>query len=424
MHIPTVVIRLDKRRIQTTGPQKGKYRIKLFVTFRVAKDGKLKWDQQPYPLDYYATAEEFNVIFGKDKPRLTEFQDIRNKVRAEEARAIGLIEKYKIYDQKRFDVYWMSKSDLTSIAGQYELKIAELLNAKPKPKVSSAEKYKTSLHSLIEFSHHELSFQEITEEFLQDYETWYTAPDKDGHQLSLTSVGINLRCLRHIFARAIKRNVISAEFNPFGPDGYVIPEGGGEVKNFLEVSEKERFISYRDESETINKYHDFAVFSYFANGLNMSDIFRLKFRAIQEDYIILEREKTKGRKKKKIQRMIIPIHDKMREIINRRGQKSLNPDEYVFPVLKLGMDEGQIFRKVRRYVKKVNAAIKHIFEALGLKAKPTTYTLRHTFANVMMENGATTEDLQYSLGHGSIKTTEHYKHGHSLAKKKKLSEGL
>jgi hypothetical protein len=41
-----------------------------------------------------------------------------------------------------------------------------------------------------------------------------------------------------------------------------------------------------------------------------------------------------------------------------------------------------------------------------------------------MQLGASTDELQDALAHGTAKTTENYKHGFSIERKKKLSTGL
>lgn len=439
---PTVNIRLDKRRIQKTGEHAGKYHIKVFVTFRVVKDGVLAWDQQPYITNQFATQEEFGAAFAQRKPKRADLLLIREKVQADAQRAKDIIDKYEIESQKRFDLHFLPGKNITTAAGQFQYKIDNLLYStdkttgarvlKTNPQISSAEKYQTALNSLIEYGGAHLTFNEITPEWLQGYQDWYTRPreiGKNGNKSvktpSITSVGINLRHLRHIFNQAIKMHVIPAKLYPFGmgEDKFTIPEGGKEVKDFLVPTEKDRLIQFNPNREDISEGYDYGLFCYYSNGINMADIAALRFSKMEKEYFLVEREKTRG-KLKKIKRIVVPIRQEHLDIIKRRGNKTLDPNGYVFPILNDQMGPKEKFAAVRKFVKRTNNALRQIQKELGFDTKLTTYTLRHTFSFMIMHQGGSTEILQDSLGHGSAKTTEAYKHGFMLDTKKKFAEGL
>ena len=441
---PIVNVRLDKRRMTTTGPNAGKYHIKIMVTFITFKGTVKDWDEQPYKTGLFATPEEYAVLMENDpkkKTRIERLKEIRKSIDAKKALAESIIDKYKITDQKKFDLYFLSNHQPESLAGQFDLKINELNEAKPEPKISSAEKYETALHSIQEFFGLNVSFHMCTAERLQQYEDWYTSQNrfKDNpkrkrkpHELevqrkkSLTSVGINMRCLRHIFKRAIKAGIIPQTLYPFGEgeDYYTIPEGGDDTKQFLEHSEKDEFLSWKNESDELMELYDYAVFSYLGFGINFSDIARLRKSEIKGDYISKVRQKKKGRKKKSKQ-LLIPIHQRMREIMWRRGNKTIGkPDDYVFPILNDSMTAQDKFNRIRKLVKDTNEVLALIAKEKNLSIRPTTYTLRHTFSKQFMDMGASTEELQDALAHGTAKTTENYKHGFSMEKKKKFSQGL
>lgn len=183
-------------------------------------------------------------------------------------------------------------------------------------------------------------------------------------------------------------------------------------------------MGYADQViEKRNRLHDYALFSYLGFGMNLSDLARLRKTKVFKTYLTIDRQKTKGKKKKQ-KITTIPLHPLMKEIIARSGKRSLAPDDYVFPILDLSMDEEAIFYKIRDLVDDVNTVLALINKELNFELKPTSYTLRHTFAYKFMEDGATTEELQDALAHGLKQTTENYKHGFGLERKKKFSDGL
>lgn len=473
---PSINVVIDHDRIRTKGPEKGKAHVKVVMTFRVIENGKKKWPQRPYKTGLFCTVDEFRrVMDDKDKRLPTMLLDLRSKINAIRARASHIIDELGATDQQTFESYFLSNHSVEDIAGHFEAKIQELRLTKPRPKISSAEKYETALKSLQEFFGEGviITFNMLTPEKLQEYEDWYTDQPVSRNspvKKSLTSVGINLRCVRHIFKRVIKKGVISSSLFPFGVGLYVIPEGGDDTKKFLDQSEKNLFVNWRHKADehTINniiefrrawfgargaeeypdfatwphnrkdalyyqyaedvvsrrnELHDYTLFSYYGFGMNMSDLARLRRNRVFKDYISIDRQKTKGRKKKQ-KSTIIPLHPVMKDIINRRGKKSLIPNDYVFPILDYGMDEESIFYCIREFVNELNDLLSIIAKECGFEIKPTTYTLRHTFSFNFMAQGATTEELQDALAHGSKQTTENYKHGFALEQKKKYSEGL
>jgi integrase/recombinase XerD len=464
---PTVNIALDKSYIIKKGPEAGKHHIKIWVTFIKWIGGKKDWDQQPYKTELFATPDEFSALMENDpkkKTRIERLKEIRKKVDAQKARAEFIIEKFHVTDKKKFDLLFLSEHKPETLAGQYQIKTNELRNAKPLPKISSAENYQTSLSSLQEFFGEGVSFHDCTAERLQEYENWYIEQPRSKNseeKKSLVSVGINMRALRHIFKRSIKQSIIPETLYPFGSDEdqYCIPEGEGDpTKEFLDTGEKDvflqhRFTAYKCDNcdafvrkqgkqfplcpwckqgslleivdDRFNELHDYAVFSYFANGINAADIFRMRKSQLKPEYIAFNRQKTKGRKKKKAKLHTIPMHSRMQEIIWRRGNKTIGiPDDFVFPVLNVSMTEEEQFKAIRSKVHEIDRMLAKMAKDLKWDVTPTMYTLRHTFSNEYTQAGATTEELQAALAHGSIRTTETYKHGFKMERQKKLSEGL
>lgn len=433
---PTVHIALDKRYAIKSGPDAGKYHAKIWVTF-VRWDGRnKKWDPRGFTTGYFVTEEEFALLMENDpkkRTRIERLKDIRRKLEAEKARAEHIIKTCKVTTEQQFRQYFLSDHKPESLALQFKVKIDEL---DAKKKYSNKENYETSLKSLQEFFGPDVTFHEITPDRLREYEAWYVSQNRDKKGLkgkkSITSVGINMRNLRHIYRRSIRRHIIPESLYPFGSDNdlYVIPEGeSDDTKVFLDTDEKDKFMAYRSNDESDNVLHDYAIFSYYGQGMNFSDIARLtrdnikQHPDLEHGYISIVRKKVAGRKKKNKPLRVV-IHPKMAEIIQRRGNKSLDPHGYVFPILDNTMNEEDIFRRIRKLVSDTNKALARISKALQLSIRPTTYTLRHTFSNQLIDLGASTEELQDALGHASARTTEYYKHGIALAKKKRFSEGL
>lgn len=432
MDTPSVRIGLDLRNFRDSG----RYPVSIIVTFTRVRGLKKVWHRKYYghPAEkYLLTEKEFASFYAA---RSSEIRQIRSEFVALEAKAKQIIERYGVRTAYEFELYYIHNHNPLSIKSQFELKIREL---QAKGQHSTAEKYSTALYSLVEFFCQDkikklpdgernivalfadhVSFYDCTPERLQDYEDWYT-----GRGGSLTSVGINLRHFRHIFNRAIKAKRIPESIYPFGEDKYVIPEGEGDgVKQYMETDYKDQFLAFSIEGQRAESY-DYAVFIYYAHGMNPADVFRIRKAQDLGDHIrVSTRQKTRGKRKKKLKTYLIPVNDRMRQIIARRGTRSLDPNAYLFPVLSDSMSEAEKFRAVRNASRRIDAMLGIMARRLGWTFKPTIYTLRHTFSNEYMDAGATTEELQDALMHGSKRTTEIYKHGFKLQRKKRLSAGL
>lgn len=453
---PTAEISLDLR----VKPVEGKFPVCVKVTFtEIRKKGK-HWNRQYYrhpSLKPYLTREEFDQMM--DKPRHENLKDIKKAFVKLERKASDYIEKYNCITQTKFELYFLSNHKPESLAGQFEIKIKELKDAKPRPKISSAENYENAIKSFEAFFGKDVSFHDCTAERLQEYEDDYVL--KGG---SLATVGIYMRSLRHIFNRAIKTGIIPVTLYPFGEgdDQYCIPEGDGdEVKDFLDTDEKNQFLTHkfsgwrcdnpncgrfiRKESKkfpkcsmcrrgtlhpcedlTYSELHDYASLIYFAHGLNPADIFRLRKTQFKVDHFTLtNREKTKSKKKKKIKTYTVPLPKEAVAIVKRRESKVIGVDDpYLFPILNDQMTEEEKFKAVRAMVRELNRMLEYLYKIYNWSVKPTVYVLRHTFSDQYMQAGATTEELQFALIHQSKRTTETYKHGFRLKSQRKLSESL
>jgi integrase len=155
----------------------------------------------------------------------------------------------------------------------------------------------------------------------------------------------------------------------------------------------------------------------------MKDICMLKYGNIKGDHIYFNRAKTANTKKdgKPID---IVITDKVKEIIEKHGTKPINPDSYIFPFLKNGMNASQQMAQIKQATKQTNKYIKRIAEVIGIKQDISTYTARHSFATVLKRSGVNVAFISDALGHSTIKVTENYLGSFEDDEKKEIAKTL
>ena len=128
----------------------------------------------------------------KDKKVL---QSLKLSCNKELIKADAIIEKMNVFNHRQFEklFYGVLKPE-HSLIEYFE---QEISTKKLVGKVGTASNYQSSLNSLKEFCY-DLSFSDISSEFLRDYESWLLTNGK-----SITTVGIYLRPLRAILLKAI-----------------------------------------------------------------------------------------------------------------------------------------------------------------------------------------------------------------------------
>lgn len=396
-----VSITLDKRRMSTTGEHKDKYPIKIKVNFKVREGKGNKYVVRRYPTGVFCKPGEFN----KKKNDST--------VILAHAKAVELYGKN--LSVTVFERMFTGSGGLEDIKTVFEFAIKKL---REEERDGTAGAYQQALSSFTRFKGEFISFDSVTVDWLKEYERWMVKEHRDkkgqviqeGH--SITTVGIYCRALRTIFNLAIDLKIISGDSFPFGVRKYVIPTGKRKIKKAFTREEKNLILSHRSERAEVNMALDFWAYQYFANGCNMADVAYLQTKDIDGDFLTFDRKKTENTEREK-QSITVYITARMREIILRHGNRSLDPDAYVFPILKPGLTSKQRKETIKDFIKDVNKLLAEAQSEMNkdsarLSIKLTTGTARYTAATLLKRHGIDLSVIAKALGHGSESTTEHY----------------
>ena len=406
----TLAVILDKRRETTTGENAGRYHVKIRLTYTRDK----KTTQRYYVTGVFATEAEFRKIMGnpgKDK----ELQDRQAKVFEIRDKGKAILEKNPFITADDFGDQLLSKGSFKDPLGFMLAYAAEL---EEEGRIGTRDYYMQAHSCFNDYSNGTLYFAMVTPKWLMKWEKWMLERGR-----SITTVAMYARAMRKVFKLAMsdKYKAVSAELYPFGDGKYVIPESLGR-KLALDEQQKDKLLKYPTLVPHVRKSVDMWIFSYFCQGINFADIARLRYRDIQDEVLRFERTKT-IRKRVKRKSIVVVIRQEVRDIIARHGNKSLNPNEYIFPVLRDGLTPEQIKSRVHDFIKEVNDGLEIACRDLEIP-KITTYWARHTFATIAKRKGASTEFIQEALGHADIRTTEAYLDSFDLEAKKKIANML
>lgn len=264
-----------------------------------------------------------------------------------------------------------------------------------------------------------LRFEHITPDFLTTYEQWMShygktsrnknTPDK-GSPASLTTTGIYLRHLRAVVNDAIEANILPRTVYPFGPNGYVVPAGSN-PKKALPRTDIDKIKAYQPIRGTMEqRSHDLWLFTYYCNGINLTDICHLTWTQVdlKANKLTFVRQKTSRSRKQNQTYITAHLRPETLAIIDRWANTDRNPSSYVFPFLTPGMDAQRRKDVVKQITLITNRWTRKIAASLEIDTDVTTYAARHSFATVLLKSKASLAFISKSLGHTNLKTTESY----------------
>ncbi len=378
------------------GRKSGLYPIKLRITF----DRKAKYYQIN---DYSVTEQDFKKIMG-EKPREEHIKEIKYHIVKTQNEAEEIIRKLQYFTFDIFEKEFLlgkKKAD-TNIFNWLDNTYKDLFRQE---RIKTAELYSYAHKSLLKFTKKsELSFYDISVDFLREYEIWFT--ENQGN--SLTTLGIYLRNIRVIFNLAIADGVIVKNAYPFGRRKYIIPSTKN-TKKALPIKDIEKIFKHSViEFSSEDKWKDYWFLSYLCNGANIKDLCTLKWKTVSENKITFLRSKTKSTSRNELKVIEVPLTEEIRQIMAKWCNKDTDSNSYVFPILSHEMNAKKKADVIHQIIKNINKYIKQIALDEGINKKVTTYTARHSFATVLKRSGVSTEFISESIGHADLKTTENY----------------
>lgn len=407
--VSNITIYLDTRREKA----KGLYPVKIRVYF--------DYQTRFYSIGINATENDFKRSYLSQKPR-REYKALKEKIAEHEARANSVKQSLSVFSFDKFEKRLLSPTGSdTDIIYSY---IEVIKDLKKQERINTAISYNASMNSIQKFLKHKgwsitkLAFEKVNEKFLDEYERWVLSEGNNR-----TTVGIYLRTLRAIFNTAIAEGNIDKDLYPFGKRKFQIP-AGRKIKKSLPKEDLKLLFEYKDGSDLMDKARAFWFFSYSTNGMNIKDIAELQYKNISRNTISFVRSKTKNTTKGNSIPIIASLTPFAKKVIDKYGNKDRLPDNYIFPILTKGITETQKVRAVQLFTRFINQHIKKLAKEIGITTEISTYYARHSYTTMAVQNGASLEYIQESLGHADIKTTMNYWGGFAENIKKEIGEKI
>jgi len=272
--------------------------------------------------------------------------------------------------------------------------IGEMISA---GRTGNARAHKDSFNSLHLYHRStKLKFKEITPAFLYKYEVFLRSRGgSDG------GISIRMRTIRALFNFAIERKIAKLEYYPFKT--YKVSKlKSKSLKKALTMAEVLK-IKNLDLSQYPKLYNsrNYFIFSFYTRGMNFTDMLKLEWNHIAQEYIYYNRSKTKTN-------FTIKILSPVQEILDFYQNNSLGT-KYVFPILlKDNLTPIQLENRKHKTLQRYNKELKEIADICGINKPISSYVARHSFANCLKQKGVATDIISESMGHKNLTITQVY----------------
>lgn len=264
-------------------------------------------------------------------------------------------------------------------------------------RTGNARIHSDTLKSVKKFSKiKELTFHQITPEFLEKFESWLRSRGGTNG-----GIGVKMRSIRSVFNTAITRGRIKGDIYPF--KAYKISKLKGKgIKKALKLEDIQKIAQLDlNQHPTLVDTRNYFIFSFYTRGMNFADMAILKWSNISDGRIYYTRSKTKGN----FQIKILPP---VQEILNYYKPKR-NQTDYVFPILlEKNMAFSHLENRKFKILKRYNKRLKEIAALCEIDKPLSSYVARHSYANSLKQKGISTDIISESMGHQNIAVTQAY----------------
>lgn len=242
--------------------------------------------------------------------------------------------------------------------------------------------YRTLLTRLIEYDRLK-AWRDLTVENLYKWDAWlHKLPSQKGGKISDGAVYNYHKCMKALLNRAKEFGRI--EENPYERLRGKFKRGDKENVEYLTAEEIERFMDMKlPKGSKMEQAHDLFTFQLFT-GLAYSDAMAFDISLYRYD----KRSKTWRHVGERIKTGVAYVSQLLPPAVN--------------VLMKYGMQLPRMDNA------DYNHALKLLGEVAGIATPLHSHLARHTFATMMLSNGAKIENVSRMLGHTNITQTQRY----------------
>ena len=271
-----------------------------------------------------------------------------------------------------------------------------------KKRYSTAKSYQDALNSFKCFCGMEaIPYAYINRNRLLCYQSWLLDKGR-----SLNTVSTYMRRIRRVYGLAMENG--EAPFSRYLFKGIFMGVKSKQKKALPTESLRLLMTAPLDDSGLRKTQRALCLMFLFC-GMAFDDFAHLKKSDIRNGVLRYNRQKTGTP-------MLVEIQPVAKELLAALMTGTLRDSPYLFTFLSGTKTGEEAFREYTSALADFNSSLKELANACGVTEMVTSYSIRHSFATTLKEQGVPIEMISELLGHQSIKTTQIYLKSFSLDK--------
>lgn len=418
---PFIVLDTRKKR------KDGRFHVKIKASIAVRINGKYKDKPRRAKTGVYLTEDEFTVMMGNRMGKVME--EKKDKVTAKLRKAEDICSIPGLTPEQYIRLM-DGAGNFENVIGMFDYYIGVCLKEDSETgeaRDGNAKALTNAKNFFLRFKGSEhISYAEITKDWLELCKQWAFTEKKNDkgkvikQAIASSSFYMYCRGLRVILNLAHSPfNKITKESIPFGKkkEGkFPIPAASKKKRKVkldlpLEklLSERDKILSHASKRPAVNKFLNYWKTHYFANGANLADVLRWKLKDYNKERkeIVFERRKT-ALTEEDNEPITVFTEGPLEQLIQIEGNKSVNPDEYIFPVLNNSMNSAQRKQAVQDFTDSMNKRLKTARKEMGLEIKLSSGSGRYLASTILDRSGIPKSVIKDLLGHNSESMQGHY----------------
>ncbi|MDO4932499.1 MAG: site-specific integrase [Prevotellaceae bacterium] len=256
-------------------------------------------------------------------------------------------------------------------------------------KVGTAATYQQTLNSIMRFlQNRELSFDDITSEFMLAYEAWLHSS-----HLCRNTTSFYMRILRTVYNKAIEQQ-LTVDQQPFKHVYTGIDKTAKRAVFLADIRRiKNANLSY---SPTLEFARDIFLLSFYLRGIAPIDLAFLRKSDLSNGHLTYCRRKTG-------QQINIQWEKHMQQIIDKYPNTGT---QYMLPFIQ--HEDCTEMQQYRVMARKINRKLKKLSSLLRISTPLTLYVARHSWASIAYAENVPVSVISGAIGHDSEATTQIY----------------
>ena len=337
-------------------------------------------------LDVYIDPKDWNEKSGKVRPGAVNAKQINSFLSIKEAEAEAT--SLEMESRSKFVSAYDIKSKLLGIApGDFFVFFEKRIKERTEEfSIGTIGHYNSVLKKLKNFcGKDQLYFDELNVSFIRDFQE-HLKTILNNHTNTIHS---NLKIIRTLINDATAEELMPIEKNPFNK---IKLRAQKTSREFLLDDELERLENLvLKENSMISHHRNLYIFSAYSAGIRISDLLTMRWKNFDGEHLYFTIKKNQEDISIKLpEKSLVMLKHYKTLAQTRKGEIFLEPDSYIFPLLKLAStetDKLKLHKAIASATAYVNKSLRELTKKADIYKNISFHTARHSWAVRALQKG-------------------------------------